>query len=213
MRKNNTDSVDDEQYNMTGGNRGDYSSVIMLSLILGLSVLFLLLLGCTTRYYPQPGDRITIVDNYAILEKDGFAFAITPRFWTRDPQNISDFFTTFHVVIRNTSDKPISILPGDIYLLDEEMNQYETLTAAEVADIIFYDDFMRDKFRPFPDRFEPVTGDRLTARANLWQDAFHYGEIFPGARKSGYIFFRRLRARNVRSTILFRGEEIIFIRS
>jgi len=212
MIKHNTGSFDEKQNILTDGNRRFYSSVIILLIMFIIALFSLLFTGCTTRYYPQPGDRITVIDNYAILETEDIAFAISPRFWTRDPQNISDFFTTFHLVIRNTSEHPVTILPGDIYLLDEEMNQYEAMTVAEVADIIFYNDFMRDKYRPFPDSFEPITGDRMTARANLMHDAFHYGEIFPGARKSGYIFFRRLPSRNSRSIILFKGEEILFLR-
>lgn len=186
-----------------------FSPVIFLIVLLFLAIS---LSNCATRYMPQPTDVITVVDNYALLETDSVAFAISPRVWTREPQRISDLFTTFHVIVKNQTRQKISISPNDIFLLDEERNQYDILSVYDVADILFYDNFMMDKFSTLPERYQQVTGDRLTARANLMQEAFHYGDIMPGARKSGFIFFRRLSPRNRMSIIVFQGEEIVFIR-
>lgn len=193
-------------------NRGSFSSVIIMMYPLLLFTILLLTISCTATYTAQPTERISIVDDYALLEKDELAFAVRPRFWTREPQRVSDFFSTFHIIVSNQSDQRITILPSDITLLDEDKNQYDAITASEVAEILFYDDIMRDKFTPYPQRYDDVSQDRVNARANLMQEAFNYGEIHPGARKNGFIFFRRLPAGNRESTIIFRGEEIIFTR-
>jgi hypothetical protein len=199
--------------------RGDRKGILPFSIakfsaLLLLFALIVILSGCTTRYYPQPTDRVSIVDNYALIEIDNSVLAITPRFWTREPQRLAELFTTYHIIIRNQSPNTITISPADIVLLDEETNQYDAMTASDVSEILFYNEFWYDnRFSPFPERTDTFsTGDKLAARGNLMQDAFHYGEILPGARKSGFIFFSKLPARNRRSTIVFKGEEIVFIR-
>ncbi|MBW6515077.1 MAG: hypothetical protein K0B81_00495 [Candidatus Cloacimonetes bacterium] len=186
--------------------------VIKISTLLLIVLSSILLNSCTTRYYPQATDRISVVDNYALIEVENIAFAISARTWTRDPQRLSDFFTTYHVIVKNQSLQTITISPSDIILLDQETNQYDAITVSEVSEILFYDDFLLDKFSPFPDRTDTFTGDRLASRVSFMQEAFHYGDILPGARKSGFIFFRKLPARNQQSTVIFKGEEIVFIR-
>ena len=187
-------------------------SIVMITL--SLIILSLLLLNsCTTRYYPQSTERISVVDNYAILEKDGIVFAISARLWTREPQRLSDFFTTYHIIVKNQSQQPVTISPTDIILLDEETNQYDALTANDLFEVLFYDDYIRDKFNPFTQTDDIFSGgDRITARVNFMQDAFHFGDILPGARKAGYVFFRKIPTRNRQTTIIFRNEEIVFIR-
>jgi len=182
------------------------------SLFLLLMFSLILINSCTTRYHPQATERVSIVDNYAVIEIEDIAFAISARTWTRDPQKLADIFTTYHVIVKNQSLQTVTISPSDIILLDQETNQYDAITVSEVSEILFYNDFLMDKFRPFPDRTETFTGDRLASRANLMQEAFHYGDILQGARKSGFIFFARLPARNQQSTVIFKGEEIVFIR-
>jgi hypothetical protein len=194
-------------------NRGrlDQQGLLLLS---GIIILILLLstASCTTRYQAQPTDRVSVLDNYALLETEGVAFAITPRLWTREPQRVSDFFTTFHIIVKNQTDKPLVINAEDLVLLDEERNQYDALDIPDVSHIVFYDDFLSDKFSPLPERGDTFSGERMTGRANLLQEAFHYGDIRPGARKSGFIFFRRLPGGNRIITILFKDEEIVFVR-
>ena len=213
MKRNNTLTTYLQGISITDDDkRGLFSSVVVMLYPLILLTILLLAIGCTTTYTAQPTERISIVDDYALLEKDDLAFAVRPRFWTREPQRVSDFFSTFHIIVSNQSDQRIAISPSDITLLDQESNQYDVITVAEVAEILFYDDIMRDKFTPYPERYDDVSQERVNARANLMQEAFTYGEIHPGARKNGFIFFRRLPAGNRETTIIFRGEEIVFTR-
>jgi len=51
------------------------------------------------------------------------------------------------------------------------------------------------------------------AKTNLITYSLNFGEIRPGARRSGFVFFPRLLSKNNRCRILFRDKTIDFIRS
>ena len=168
--------------------------------------------GCSTGYTAQPSERVRVVDNYAVLQFDDLVFAITPLYWTREPQNISSYNTTFYLTVRNQSKESINILPNEIKLLDEERNQYDVKSVEQVGDIFFWDDFIIDRFTPFSEKHQQAVNDRMAAKANLYQESFNFGDIMPGARKSGFIFFNRLPQKNQTAIISYKGEELIFIK-
>lgn len=180
--------------------------VTILAIILALT-------GCVARYYPEQTDRVTVAENYAVLETENFTFAITARAWPREPQKINEYFTSFHVIVMNTSGSIMSVFPEDIHLLDQNSNQFDAKSLDEITEVLFFRDYEQTRFSPASDRFEQLTSDRMLDRANLAQQSFHYGDILSGARKSGYIFFNRIHPRNERLTIIFKGERIVFVRT
>lgn len=180
--------------------------------LLAVLAVMLFLSSCATRYYPEPSEYVTVTDDFAVVQEDGISFAAKSRVWTREPHKLNDYFTTYYIVVINSSDRRVTINPGDIKLLDEDRSQFDALTYVDVAEILLRDDFIKEKHGPFRSRDYQVTDDRVLARAYLMQDSFHYGEIMPNARKTGYIFFSRLSPKNQKATILFRDREINFIR-
>jgi len=178
------------------------------------SIAFILLIvsGCATRYHPQPSEYVEVSNGYGVVEVDEVTFAISQKRWTTEPHKINDYFTTYHLIVKNNSTGKIQVSAEDITLLDEERNQYDALHYTDVGDILFRDNYRMDKFRPFQENSRISTDELMLARATLMQNSFHYGEIMPNARKTGYIFFYRISPRNQKSTIIFRGKEIDFIK-
>ncbi len=179
--------------------------VTMLAILIALP-------GCVARYYPEQTDRVSIAENYAVLETENYTFAITARAWPREPQKINEYFTSFHVIVMNTTGSTMSVSPEDIHLLDQYNNQFDAKSLEQVTEVLYFRDYEHTRFSPASERFEQLTSDRMLARANLVQQSFHYGDILSGARKSGYIFFNRIHPRNENFTIIFRDERIVFVK-
>ncbi len=180
-------------------------------LLLAIVILFLFA-GCATRYYPEPSEHVKVSDDFAVMQIGGISIAIQSKLWAREPHKVNDYFTTYYIIVINSSNERITISPDDLKLLDEERSQYDVLSYIKVAEVLLRDEFVMDKFSPFQDRSHQATDERVMARAYLMQDSFHYGEIMPNARKTGYIFFNRLSPKNERATIIFKNKEINFVR-
>jgi len=179
------------------------------------STIFLVisLAGCTTNYAPQISERVKIVDNYAVIQNEEVLFAVAPQLWTKDPQEVSNYYTTLYLTVKNQTKETITVHPNEIKILDEERNQYDVQSVEKVSEIFLWNDPFFDRFAPFNDKFEKSLNDRTLARANIYQDAFSFGDIMPGAKKSGYLFFNKLPTKNKQLTVIFDGEEIVFTRN
>ncbi len=184
----------------------------ILLLITVLTFVFIIVSGCATSYYPKASDRVMVENDYAIIKADDISFAISHKRWASEPQKISDYFTTYHVIIKNESSESITISYEDIILLDEDRNQYDTIRYSDVGDMMFKDDYLIDKFMPYHERENTRSDNLRRARASLMQNSLHFGDIMPNARKSGYIFFSRISPANEKTSILFRGVEIVFVK-
>jgi len=195
-----------------GGTAKLFSCRLGILVFLLLNILLIGITSCTVRYYPQPSDHITVIDGYAVMQVDGLSMAIMPRAWAREPQRVNDYFTTYYMVVINQTSNTITVSPEDISLLDDERNQYDALLYDDVAAVLMRDDFFLDRFSPTQDTYQTASDDRILGRAYLMQDSFHYGDILPNARKSGYLFFKKLSARNQKNIVMYKDQEIIFAR-
>ncbi len=184
--------------------------------------------GCSIKYLPVPSPEITITEDFAVFKTNEMTIAVENRYWIKEPQNLTDYFTTFYVTIKNHSADVINISADDISLLDERENQFdpvsmnyiekmllpkqlEYLLISNIEDNdIFDNDSLLDEMKN--DRNEFLEQWR-EAKRNLITYSFNFGSIKPGAQKSGFIFFPKLEAKNETCNINFLNKNIPFIRS
>jgi hypothetical protein len=197
---------------------------ILLLFVLGL--LCCVFSSCTIKYLPVESHDISISDDYAVMKAKDITFAIENQYWIKEPQNLTDYFTTFYVSVKNNTDERIELFRDDIILLDENDNQYD------VVDLEFIEDMLLPKqieylvVENIDESEEPITDARQyledqkealekwrESQTNLITYSLKFGTIYPKAKRSGFIFFPKLLSKNNRCKILFRGKPIDFIRS
>lgn len=194
--------------------------------IMILLILTLMSVSCSTKYLPVSTSEVSISEDFAIVKQQDLTFAIENKLWVREPQNLTDYFTTFYVSIRNNSTKPIEIGLKDIVLLDMAGNQYD------MVDLGYIESFLLPKQIEYLiisqiEDTNSLTADRQQflkeqqdtlekwreSKRNLITYSFHTGMLHPGAQKSGFIYFPKLDPQNREIQIFFRDKKIDFIRS
>jgi hypothetical protein len=198
----------------------------ILSTLLFAGVLCCVFSSCTIKYVPVASPDISITDDYAVIKGKDITFAVENQYWIKEPQNLTDYFTTFYVSIKNNTNQKIEINSNDIILLDENDNQYD------IVDLEFIERMLLPKqieylvIENIDESEEPVMDAKQVledqqealekwreSQANLIIYSLTLGEIHPGAKRSGFIFFPRLLSKNNKCKILFRDKTIEFIRS
>ena len=167
-----------------------------------------------------------ISDDFAVVKETDFTFAVENQYWIKNPQNLTDYFTTFYISVKNRTSEKMNIEPGDVVLLDENGNQYDAVTIDYIEQMLLpkqleyliintiEDDnniktSSEDTLREKQDRLE----EWREAKQNLLTYSFHFGNILPSAKKSGFIFFPKLPAKNNKCKVIFRNRDVEFIRS
>lgn len=194
--------------------------ILILKMIKGtfMKKIFILMFAiiaasCATNYVPLPSKKITVSENYALLKTKHYTLIIDYRYWIKEPQNLTDFFTTFYVSIYNNTKQNIIVKPSDFHLVDEDGKQYDIVPIKDIYRIMI----------PQDDNFNLLTEDknknnnniiekRQEARRNIMDYSLSYGKIMPGAKKTGYIFFNHLPYKNKKCKIFFKNHTIGFIR-
>ena len=194
--------------------------------LLSLIVVIFSLVSCTIKYLPVPAQHIVISDDFAVVKESDFTFAVENQYWIKNPQNLTDYFTTFYISVKNRTSEKLDIELGDVVLLDENGNQYDAVTINYIEQMLLPkqleyliintiedDDHVKttaeETLREKQDRLE----EWREAKQNLLTYSFHFGNILPNAKKSGFIFFPKLPAKNNKCKVVFRSREIEFIRS
>ena len=179
-------------------------------------------ISCTVKYLPVKEKGIIISEGYGIMKNDDFVFAAANEYWVKEPQNLTDYFTTFHISIRNKSEEKMKITPMDISLLDEDENQFDTVDLEFIEKMLLpkqleylviqniEDD--SDAFRTLLEDQKNILEEWREAQRNLITYSFRFGEILPGAKKSGFIFFPKIFSSNNSCRIIFRDIGIQFTR-
>ncbi len=193
-----------------------------LNLLLIMSVV-LIMISCSTKYVPLETTGITVSDDFAILKTKDYTFAVENKYWIKDPQDITDYFTTFYVTIKNKNQEKMEISPSDIGLLDEDGNQFDVVDLKYIEDMLLPEQLKYLVLTNIEDETSDVESlledqknileDWREAKKNLITYSFHFGSILPNAQKSGFIFFPRLSSRNDFCQIVFRNTQIKFIRN
>ncbi|MCK4312285.1 MAG: hypothetical protein KAW88_06085 [Candidatus Cloacimonetes bacterium] len=187
-----------------------------------LIVLMLIITSCTVKYMPVESQDVKVTDGFAVVKTKAWTFAIENKYWIKEPQNLTDFFTTFYVSITNRHKKEMEIGPSDISLLDEEGNQFdvvlldyiEQMLLPKQLDYLIITNLEEDLIETqeiFEDH-RRILDEWREAKKNLITHSFHFGKILPGAKKSGFIFFPKLASKNNSCQIIFHNNKINFIR-
>jgi len=96
--------------------------------LLSLIMVIFSLVSCTIKYLPIPTQHIVISDDFAVVKETDFTFAVENQYWIKNPQNLTDYFTTFYISVKNRTSEKMNIELGDVVLLDENGNQYDAVT-------------------------------------------------------------------------------------
>ncbi len=180
--------------------------IICLLFVLGM------LSSCAIKYLPVSAEGVTIADDYGIIDRKDFVFAVANKYWVKEPQNLTDFFTTFYISYKNKTEKKIAIKPNDIGLLDSSGNQFDAVSIDYVLDLLVPKEITFENSFDIPENQRQIWEDWRDAKNHLMADSFHFGSILPGAKKSGFVFFPKLRSENRTCKIIFQETGIEFVR-
>jgi len=171
-----------------------------------------ILLSCAIKYIPVETGGVRVENDFAIVKTDEFVLVISNKYWIKDPQNLTDYFTTFYVSIRNRTEKELSVQASDFVLLDENGNQFDAVLPEQIFDLMLPKELGFDSLLDMTPEERQTRENWQDAKNDLMYEAFHFGKIYPGAKKNGFVFFPRLKSENKKCKIIFKGKEINFIR-
>ena len=180
----------------------------------GFLLIFLIgiLTSCSVKYLPVPTKNITISEGYAIQKQEDYVFAVSNKYWIREPQNLTDYFTTFHISVKNKSSEKIEVAAADISLLDASGTQFDAVGTDYVLELLVPEEIAYDHYLEVPEEHRQIWENWREAKKYLMSDAFNFGTILPGATKSGFVFFPKLKSVNKKCSIVFKGKTINFER-
>ena len=175
-------------------------------------LLITILTGCSTLYIPVSSEEVFISEGYGVIKTEDFILAVSNKYWIKDPQELTDYFITFKISIKNLSSEKIIIYPEDINLIDENGNQYDIVLPEEVMSLLVPEEILFDQFNQFEQQDDQVYETWKESKNNLIMDTYNFGYTLPNAQKTGYIFFPKLKSKNQFCKIVFKDLEIDFIR-
>jgi hypothetical protein len=149
----------------------------------------------------------------AVLEMDDLVFTVENRSWTREPEELTDFFTSFYISVKNRHHEEITIVPDDIFLLDGKDNQFDVVSQDFIEQLLLPHELEFNQFSETGEDQTHLIDEWRKSKQNLITYSFHFGKILPGAVKSGFIFYPKLELKNKRCSIVFQNNKIEFIRS
>ena len=82
-------------------------------------IFFAFITACSMQYLPVKSAQVDTTEKYAIFKNTDYIIIVDQRYWGKEPQNISEYFTSFYITIKNKTDDKVSITPQDIILLDD----------------------------------------------------------------------------------------------
>lgn len=164
---------------------------ISLPLVSAFSLIFIL--SCTVKYLPVT-NGITTQNGYAVLVSDSHTIAIRHKPWNLEPSIINSYYSTFHVMVRNTSREIIDFSLKDLVLVDSHYNQYDTVKLQDILDIYQHDNFYSPTTFAEFEHYKELQQTVMNNRRNIIQNTLTSGSVFPNAQRTGFIFFNKLSA-------------------
>jgi len=190
--------------------------------IFSLLLFVLLFSACTIKYVPVQADGVTVTDDFGINRTKAYTFAAANEYWNKEPQELTNYFTTFYISIQNRKRDNLKVEMSDFGLIDQNGNQYDIVTQDYIENLLAprQIDYLliNENKKEFIDTEEffieqkQVMEEWRTAQNNLITYSFHFGNILPGAKKSGYIFFPKLESENAECELRYNDKSIKFIR-
>ncbi|MBT3756754.1 MAG: hypothetical protein HOD64_00565 [Candidatus Cloacimonetes bacterium] len=190
--------------------------------IFSLLLLVLIFSACTIKYVPVQTDGVTIADDFGVNRTKAYTFAAANEYWNKEPQELTNYFTTFYVSIQNRTRDELQVEMNDFGLIDQNGNQFDVIThdyiekllAPRQIDYLLINENKEELIdtEEFFNEQKAVMEEWRTAQNNLITYSFHFGNIMPGAKKSGYIFFPKLESENAECELRYDDRSIKFIR-
>ncbi|MCF7912024.1 MAG: hypothetical protein K9M99_05820 [Candidatus Cloacimonetes bacterium] len=193
----------------------------VMKMITGIAFV-LLLSSCASHYLPVGGPGLTVINDAYLYQDTDYELVALNRYWVRDPQDLNDYFTTFLVTVKNRSGEKLNITNKDFALLDENGNQSDPLSLEQVQDILLNNQLQylvvknleeqdEQKLITIRDQTDTLEEWRR-AKRNLMSDSFTFGEIYPQAKRTGYLFFPKVNIKNDELTLIYRSQSLKFRR-
>lgn len=195
---------------------------IMNRYIFPLLLIVIIFSACSIKYVPLQTNDVAVADGFGILRANTFTFAAANEYWNKEPQELTNYFTTFYISIQNRKREELQVDTSDFGLIDQAGNQYDVVTYEYIENLIsprqidylmLNDDKngLLDTEEFFNDQKQVMEEWRI-AQNNLITYSFRFGNILPGAKKSGYIFFPKLESDNIECELRFNDMSIQFMR-
>jgi len=154
--------------------------------------IFFLLSACSVSQF-VPGEGIIRENNYAVIRSDTLLIIVKPQSYPGSYQEINNRFFPVFASIKNNSTQKIKLQESSFSILCNE-KQYDPVP----VDYILADLERKMMLKEFSDPFSPATEFGITDRTKeqemyyeLVNNAFSRGELLPGAKKDGYLFYNK----------------------
>lgn len=185
----------------------------LLPIILTLLIMSgsLLLMSCSYKYFPMESEIVQISDDFGIVENSEFFLAVNNDYWAKDPQELTDYFSTFFITFKNKKNEKIEFSENDLILVDDDGVQYDIVPIEDVMSLLIPDEVYFQQFSLI-DEQDDVFEQWQDSKSNLMKYSFNFGNIQAGNRKQGYIFFQKLSPDNLKCKIIYKDYEINFRR-
>ena len=161
----------------------------------------LIMTSCATNYVPLPSKNISRSENYAILKTKTYTLIIDYRYWIKEPQNLTDFFTTFYVSIYNNTKLDIVVNLSDLYLVNEEGKQYDIVPIEDIYRVMIPRDDSFKFLTEDKNETQNIIAARQEARKNIMDYSLSYGKIMPGVKKpdTSFLIIYLIKIKNAKS--------------
>lgn len=194
----------------------------MKRFIFPLFLLILILTACTIKYIPVETDGVIITDDFGVKRTKAYTFAAANEYWNKEPQELTNYFTTFYITIQNREREEMQAEITDFGLIDQNGNQFDVVTQEYIENLLVprqidyllineNEEELIDTEEFFNEQKQVMEQWRI-AQNNLITYSFHFGKILPGAKKSGFIFFPKLESQNTECELRYNNMSINFIR-
>lgn len=161
-------------------------------LILILPVL-LAITACVPRYYvPIPGEGISREEQYAVLRTDSLLVAVRPQAYPGGGSDFANRFFSLRVVVRNLGTSVKQLGQNNFSILAEG-RQFDYIPLQYVLSNLQTSYLLENGYvvdDPFETALLPNDQDRQQEYAlDLMAEYLSFGDLLPGGRKEGYLFY------------------------
>lgn len=185
-----------------------------MSRILFLLVLLVLVSSCAVSYYlPRTGEGVRAENRFAIVRTDSLLVAVRPQVYHNSANYMANSYFSIYLHVRNLSAETKRINPSGFSILagDRQFDHIPlNLIAGSLQTQLLSDPF---EFMPDPTDQQSLIDREEKKRENLLElinSYFSFGDLLPGGRKEGYLFYSRDLSRAKTLSIDALGRALVF---
>jgi hypothetical protein len=173
-------------------------------------------MSCSQYYLPVQDENLHHTNNFSIRESNNIIYGISLKNRYYVPEEISDNYFPIFITINNQSNHNFNISRNDVIILDENNNQYDSVSNDELINLLsdlFSQRTVIDKFDIGNlDRKNEILQKNIEGKNTIIKYSFRFGFIAPGAKKSGFVFFPEIPYKNKKITIIVKNQKFIYIK-